>query len=314
MAASAHANNPNVSILICTYNGEKYLQAQIDSIVKQTYLNWAIFVSDDGSSDSTLKILQSYQSTLGKDRFYIFNGPSKGFSKNFISLLKHDIIKSEYYAFSDQDDIWAPNKIEIAIAKLESIKNNRGKLYCGRTSYVDNDLRELGKSPLFQKRPSFQNALVQSIAGGNTMVLDNKARNVILNTCDSKPIISHDWWCYLAVTAAGGEVAYDATPHIGYRQHDKNLVGANSSIKERAERFKKMLFGTFSQWNHCNLDLLKEIEPFMPEENKQTYHLFSESRKGYLLKRLTTAYRSRVYRQTFLGNIGLIFAYLINKV
>ena len=314
MAARVHANNPSVSILICTYNGEKYLRAQIDSIVQQTYLNWVIFVSDDGSNDSTLKILQSYQSILGKDRFYIFNGPQKGFSKNFISLLKRDLIKSEYYAFSDQDDIWSPDKIDLAIAKLELIKNNRGKLYCSRTSYVDNNLRELGKSPLFRKRPSFQNALVQSIAGGNTMVLDNRARDVILSTCDSKPIISHDWWCYLAVTAAGGEVIYDATPHIGYRQHGKNLVGANSSIKERAERFKKMLFGTFSHWNHCNLDLLKEIEFLMPEENKRTYYLFSESREGYLLKRLTKAYKSRVYRQTFLGNIGLILAYLIKKV
>lgn len=304
----------NIAILLCTYNGEKYLRPQLDSIVNQSHKNWTIHISDDGSTDGTKKIIFEYIQLLGADRIKFYPGPKDGFSKNFFSLIKNKKIKAAYYAFSDQDDVWEKEKLQRAIKSPAFTNIKIPSLYCGRTTYIDNSLKSTGQSPLFKKRPSFKNALIQSIAGGNTMVMNNSLKEILELTDTNKKIVSHDWWCYLLVTALGGKIVYDPVPGLGYRQHAENLVGANSSISDRIIRFKKMLGGTFSEWNGANINLLTDFVSLMPDENIKILSFFERSRNSGFFERLINAKRSGIYRQTFLGNVGLIFAYAIKRV
>jgi glycosyltransferase involved in cell wall biosynthesis len=163
----------SVAILMCTYNGELYLKEQLDSIQNQDDQNWTLYVSDDGSTDQTLPILKSYQALWGIDKLHILKGPRQGFQKNFISLITSKKIHADFYMLCDQDDVWLPQKITAAITYLETQDQTRPQLYCGRTSYVNKKLKFIEYSELFLRPRSFHNAIVQSIAGGNTMAFNN---------------------------------------------------------------------------------------------------------------------------------------------
>ena len=115
-------------------------------------------------------------------------------------------------------------------------------LYCGRTRTVDEDGRVVGFSPQFSRPPCFANALVHNIAGGNTMVMNDSARQLILEA-GVVDVVAHDWWTYLMVSGAGGRVIYDDEPTVDYRQHDDNQVGANMGISARLGRYLRVMGG-----------------------------------------------------------------------
>lgn len=233
-----------VGILLCTFNGGAYLREQLESFLAQTYSDWCLFVSDDGSTDQTLAVLNDYRLRLGS-RLVLLKGPQRGFAQNFMSLIRNDNIKCDAYAFSDQDDIWLADKLQRSIAALESLPAVVPFLYCSRTRLIDTDGRVTGLTPLFKKRPSFKNALVQSLAGANTMLINEAARELLARTDVDAPIIAHDWLAYLIVSGCGGTVIYDAEPTLLYRQHDANLIGANAGLRNKLKRVRKMLGGRF---------------------------------------------------------------------
>lgn len=308
-------NKNKTAILLCTYNGERYLREQIDSIISQSYNNWCLFVSDDGSSDSTIRIVQEYQSVLGSEKLKLVKGPGKGFASNFMSLTKIVPEDFDYYAFSDQDDIWLKDKLLIAIAKLEENKtSNMPKVYCGRTTLVDEKNNTIGKSPLFTKAPSLKNALVQSIAGGNTMMLNKKAFTIVSQTPEQCEIVSHDWWIYIITSAAGGQIIYDANPTIRYRQHTGNLVGSNSGWYARCTRLMGLLKGRLKCWNQKNIDSLLCMSAFTTNESKEIINAFVTGRQDFFIKRLFVLMRLGLYRQTLAGTMALYFAIFLNKI
>ena len=185
---------PLVAILLCTYNGARFLAEQLDSLEAQTHQNWVVIASDDGSSDQTLEILRQYQTKWSSGKLTIRSGSQKGFCQNFLSLACDPEIKADYYAFCDQDDVWLPGKLEAALANIIANQSDDVPyLYCGRTKYVTENLKPCGMSPLFVFPPSFRNALVQSIAGGNTMVFNLAAKNLIekVGIVDVPQIISN---------------------------------------------------------------------------------------------------------------------------
>ena len=112
---------PNVAILLCTFNGARFLPAQLSSFADQTWQDWRVFASDDGSSDETVTILSQYQKQFGSPRMHIRNGPRQGFVTNFLSLVCDPSIAADYYAYSDQDDIWESEKLSRAIGLLKTI-------------------------------------------------------------------------------------------------------------------------------------------------------------------------------------------------
>ncbi|MEZ6961503.1 MULTISPECIES: glycosyltransferase family 2 protein [unclassified Aeromonas] len=306
--------SPNVLILICTCNGEKFLEEQLISFEEQTYDNWAVIASDDGSTDNTKSILEKYKNKWKENQLTIVEGPRQGVTKNFMSLICNKAIEADYYAFSDQDDIWIPSKLENALNWLEKIKSNTPALYCSSTLLVDENNNKIGLSTINKKAPSFSNALVQNIASGNTMVLNKVAIELLRQTGHDISIIIHDWWSYLVVTGCGGIVFYDSKPTVRYRQHTANLIGSDDSLHARLLRMKKHFRGRLKTWNDMHIKALANMEPSLTVENQKRLADFAKIREDGLLSRLFYVKRSGIYRQTFAGNLSLLGAVLLKKL
>jgi len=306
-----------VVILLCTYNGARFLAEQLDSLEAQTHQNWLVIASDDGSTDQTLEILQQYQAKWPSGKLSIRSGPQKGFCQNFLSLACDPEIKADYYAFCDQDDVWLPEKLEIAVGNIVAKQEYSGMkwpyLYCGRTEYISSDKKSLGFSPLFSFPPSFRNALIQSIAGGNTMVFNQKVKDM-LERVGLVDVPSHDWWVYQLTSAADGVVYYDKVPKILYRQHSEALIGGNSTIFARFKRLKMLMKGRFSHWTNQNVIALNRAKGEMTKSNLEILSLFMTLRGAKIKDRFRLLEVCGLYRQTWGGTISLIFAALLNKV
>ena len=295
-------------------NGDAFLQAQLDSFKTQTYPNWTLWVSDDGSTDQTHAILAAFKSGLPEGKVNIVTGPKKGFAANFLSLLMQTEQPADFYAFSDQDDLWLPNKLQLAVKWLHTMASDKPALYCTRTELIDANGRHLGFSTLWPRPPGFQNALTQNIAGGNTMVFNHTAQQLLAEAGNQFEIIAHDWWTYLVVTACGGEVFFDSTPTLQYRQHANNLIGANHELTAPIRSAQRLMAGRFRQWNSQNISALQRLLSHLPPENKNVLKTFSKAREASFFERLRGVYKSGVYRQTLRGNIGLIVATLFRRI
>lgn len=303
-----------VAILLGTYNGQHHLAEQLDSYAAQTHSNWKVWASDDGSADSTRTVLEAYRQRWPSDRLFIYKGPGEGFVANFLSLVCKADINANYYAFSDQDDVWNADKLECALRWLNTIPENTPALYCSRTILVDAANNEIGFSPQFSKPPSFANAITQNIASGNTMVLNRAARALLYEAGPSVTVAAHDWWTYMVVTGCGGQVFFDQKPSLRYRQHEKNLIGNNASWKARLERIRMLYQGRSRQWSEENIAALSIIKHHLTPENRKTLDEFVKTREAKLIPRIIHLKRSGVYRQTTLGNLGLIAAVIIKKI
>jgi glycosyltransferase involved in cell wall biosynthesis len=306
-----------VAILMGTHNGARFLPEQFDSLELQTHQNWLLIVSDDGSTDDTVKILKAYQAKWPAGKLIIKEGPKSGFCANFLSLSCDSGIKADYYAFCDQDDVWLPGKLEGAVANISAYQVHRDVtlpyLYCGRTAYVASDLKPLGLSPLFVFPPSFRNALIQSIAGGNTMVFNQRVKDM-LERVGVVDVPSHDWWVYQLTSAADGLVYYDKTPQILYRQHSQALIGGNISVLAKLKRFAMLLQGRFFHWTNQNLVALSCAKDEISKSNSDVLALFVALRDAKLKDRFRLLEVCGLYRQTWGGTISLVFAALLRKL
>lgn len=194
--------------MLSTFEGERFLAPLLDSLLAQDV---EVLVRDDGSTDGTLELLRSHG--LDAER-----GEHVGFVRSFGSLLAR--ADADYVAFCDQDDVWLPDKVSRAVARLEGVSGPA--LYCGRLSVVDEHLEPLALSPLPRRGLSFANALVESQAAGCTIVLNRAARELVAEF--PAEAVSHDWWLYLVLSALG-ELVYDPQPAILFRKHSGQAFG-----------------------------------------------------------------------------------------
>ena len=305
---------PRVAILLATYHDHGFLAEQLDSIVSQSFINWEIWASDDSEDDATWKVLVRYQDRVGKAKLHLQKGPQKGFVANFLSLVCQSDIDADYFAYCDQDDVWEIHKLERAIRWLADIPESVPSLYCSRTQLVDEQNREIGLSPLFVTPPSFANALVQNIGGGNTMVFNRVARALLMQAGADLSLEAHDWWTYIVVTACGGQVHYDGRPSLRYRQHDLNLIGCNNDWRARITQLKRVWNGHLSQCNDKHLAGLERVRKRITTENLAILNGLSLARDMKLADRLTALRKTGIHRQTLLGNLGLFAAALFNKI
>lgn len=302
-----------LAVLMATHNGAAFIDSQLQSIADQQWADIDVWASDDASTDATGALLQRWQRGWSKGRFRIMEGRNAGFAENFRSLLTLDEVDADFVAFSDQDDIWLPGKIRAAAAAIGAARGPA--LYCERTIITDSSGRhELARSPLFTRPAHFRNALVQNIAGGNTMVLNRAAFELVREAARRTGFVSHDWFCYLLVTGAGGSVVYSAEPHVLYRQHGANLVGSNVGWAARLDRLRRALNGRFVDWNDRNLAALRACEDLLTDEAVQTLDAFEAARSGSLLGRLHRLRGSRVYRQTRAGQVSLYAACVLSRL
>lgn len=245
-----------IVILLSTYNGEKYIKEQIDSILNQTYSNIQLIVRDDGSCDSTISILKQYEA---ENKLVLYMGENKGFVNSFFELLKKE--NSDYYAFADQDDIWKQDKIERAIKKLEKENNNIPLLYCSNYTICD-DKGNIKEKHRKIKNISFANSLVECIAPGMTMVINRKTTELILSKKYDE-CYYHDWWMYM-ICVSLGKVIYDDYESVIYRRHsDAETKQEQNWIKVQIWRIKQIIFSRYFK------NVKKQIQFFYNEYKEQ---------------------------------------------
>lgn len=269
-----------VLVLMSTYNGEKYLNTQIESILLQKGVQVDLLIRDDGSTDSTIKILQEYQSK-GKLSYYI--GSNLKPSKSFMDLVCN-APQADYYAFSDQDDYWFPNKLSCAIKKIQESSNmDVPCLYYCKPIWTDQNLIPFVKQPNFIQIKTFPESIVFNNVAGCTMVFNGKLQELI-KQYTPKSSIMHDNWIFKLCLAIGGQVVFDNNSFIYYRQHIQNVCGGNGSLKKR---WKKRFYNLFNK-NKNYLNVFKELvdnySSIMPYSNLMLCRKILDYRKGLKYK------------------------------
>ena len=227
-----------ILVLLATYNGERYLPEQIDSLLCQKNVNISILVRDDGSTDGTQEMLEKYQAE-GKLRWY--TGAHKNVQKSFFDLMRKAAqMDADYYAFCDQDDVWEEDKLSIAAQRLDEVEPGKPALYyCGQR-LVDGELNFLSNHILNQHR-SLQTRFVLSDFAGCTGVF-NKALLEEVVKYEPDYLLMHDTWILKVCLCLGGTVVVDPQPHMSYRQHGGNTVGLGRSLRAYCTQVKRYLF------------------------------------------------------------------------
>lgn len=300
-----------VQILLSTYNGEKYLEEQLDSLLAQDYPSLEILIRDDGSTDGTRAILDKYSKRFPNIK--LIYGQNLGVVKSFFELLKLASSEVGYIAFCDQDDVWMKDKVSRAVNILEQQSQNIPLLYCSRLVLVDESLHVIGQTKTPKKCPSFENALVQNIATGCTIVI-NKASKQLL--AKEFPTVTgmHDWWIYLVISAFG-KVIYDPVPKILYRQHSSNVIGhKKSSIARWTKRINRFLNkGDLYLITEQAIEFKRIFGSILPNEKKKILNRFINGRKNFW-DRLYYSLSSDVYRQSVVDDIILKLLIIMNRV
>lgn len=280
-----------VSILLATYNGEKYLRQQLDSLFAQTYQNFVIYALDDDSTDSTFSILKEYASVHPEQLMIDKSERNSGNAKNtFFALMQK--YKSEYTMCCDQDDVWNPDKIEKSLSMMiaEEKKQGKGKplLLFADMEVTDEQLvvtnpSHIRTAKIDPTRTSLKHYVMQNLITGNTIIYNRALADLFTEV--PQGAVMHDWWLGLMASAMGSIVYLDETV-MKYRQHGKNAMGARSGALlpylyeswKRRDFYKNNLRETFIQakafndiYGHCLTQQEQEMLAafaHVPEKNK----------------------------------------------
>lgn len=274
-------------VLMSTYNGEKYLREQLNSLVTQDMMPDKILIRDDGSSDSTLEILKYYAENYDFIEYY--QGKNLGPAKSFMELIKK-APTAKYYSLCDQDDVWFKDKLKVAVNKLNAEKSKEPLLYCSRFTLTDEKLNPLDSniSKLYSYT-DFAHSLLFQTAPGCTFVFNNAARKLIVKYDMNKEyVIIHDSIIHKVVTMFG-KMVLDPESHMYYRQHGNNEIGLSANEKKNnLERVKRLFTGKLKHYrkntalsllnvygNECCEDKKKllEIVAHYDENTKYRYKL-----------------------------------------
>lgn len=263
---------------MATFNGEKYLEEQIESIMKQEKVNVSLLISDDGSNDKTIEIIKKMQGKY-KNISYQINPKNKKFTYNFIDLIYNcDYSQFDYFALSDQDDYWLKNKLISAIEKLDGLK---AKLYCSNLSVVDENLKFLSYLEDDSIKKTNKNTyIVENICTGCTTVF-NKAFMEVLRKYYPQDIYLHDYWLFL-IAVFVCDFEYDFNSYILYRQHGSNLIGSNN--KKSLSAYRNKWKTSKSHQSHLCSELLKGFGEYISLDDKEILNVIINYKKRFNLK------------------------------
>jgi len=298
--------SPTIAILLTTCNSEKYLKEQLDSVLKQKFVNVHIYISDDNSKDKTLEIIEFYFKKYPKNFKKLYNVKFKESCTNFYNLILK-VPKYNYYAMADHDDVWIKDKLLRAVNFL-----NKGyDLYGSRVKSVDEELNFIAYSPLFERSPGFKNALVQGLFANCTTVFTHEVIKLV-NKKKINFITDPAWLLYLLTTFYGKKVYYDKIPRILYRQHSSNIMGLGTSLRSKLSRLYYFFSGVNKRLNDNHINFLKNITGKQLKKNIQVLKSFDNMRKNMTYFNFDNNFFKNlgIYRQTKKGNflfkIGII--------
>ncbi|GAC1337295.1 MAG: glycosyltransferase [Acetobacteraceae bacterium] len=263
----------------------------------QTVTEWVLYWRDDGSTDGTVPIMQAFAARLPTGRCVAVPTPGHwGATESFMMLLRRAAPAGVPVAFADQDDVWLPEKLTLALAALgtEAVP----ALYCSRQKLVDAALAPLGESVPLRRLPCFPAALTPNVAPGCPVVLNAEAARLVAGSRPPGGSL-HDWWSYLVVAASGGRVIADPTPTVLYRQHGGNLVGAPRSMWHRAGGALRRGPGVFMRVLREHVAALLAHPDLLSPEARRMLPVLDRGLAGGLLARLRALRLPGLYRQTW---------------
>ncbi len=307
---TATITTPRITILLSTYNGGRFLPAQLESFERQSHTAWDILWRDDGSSDETRQIMDQFTAKIGAGRCVEADnsGPHLGAAPSFLTLLAR-AQACEALAFSDQDDVWLPDKLARAAAKLRDI-DDQPLLYCARQYLVDEALQGMKLSMMLSNPPGFPASLTQNIAHGNTMVMNRQAAALVAKMPGPAGTI-HDWWSYIVVAACGGKIIIDPKPVVLYRQHPDNLIGSPRSTLGRAIAALQRGPGIFMTMMRRHVSQLQTYQAALSPQAQSDLSLISNALQGSYLDRVKALRSPHFRRQTALENLLFRFWFLM---
>lgn len=236
-----------IAVLMSTYNGETYLKEQIDSILAQSGVEIELFIRDDGSRDGTVRIIEEYE-LLYKNVHWINKDSvcNLGVKESFFNALRYayeNYPEIKYFSFSDQDDVWLPQKLQVGITKISGSKNIKGALYYSNKIVVDDELHEIEKESISYYGDMLE-IMWRSLASGCTFVFNRRLASYVLKYSTDLNCI-HDVWVYKLAKCMGSDVVFGMDAYILYRQHANNVCGETHlmdfSLKNIIRTFKRRI-------------------------------------------------------------------------
>ncbi|MEM6624831.1 MAG: glycosyltransferase [Pseudomonadota bacterium] len=298
-----------ITILLATCNGARHLEAQLGSYLAQEDPRWDLWVSDDGSTDDTRAILDTFRRAHSAAHdIRLFEGPQAGPAANFMALLTRPELPAGPVALSDQDDVWLPQKLSLARATLEKAGPAGPVVYSAQSIYTDPDLHETGRSRPPARPPDFRNALTQNIVSGHSLVLDADALALVRRAGIPQGIPYHDWWLYQVISGAGGRVIVAPDTVLYYRQHGRNAMGAHHGIAASVRRTSQVLGRTYGHWIDANAAALSRISALLTPENAALLDTFRRLPSKAGLRRALAFSRLGLHRQSRPATVGLLVA------
>ncbi len=313
--------NPSINILLASFNGEEFIAAQLDSILKQTYANWQLYIRDDGSSDNTIGIIKLYEQKDARVHLVNVDSENVGSCQNFSMLMNCIKNENEYTMFCDQDDVWLPSKIESTLREISLLEKRYSKdtplLVHTNFLYVDSSLKTIESKKDFQptkiKNPILANVLCQNSVYGCTMMINRKLAAIAGKIPTEAE--NHDYW-FALVASAFGKIYYLNERTILYRQHGNN-ASTQFDFNSLSKRFKRiavdkknfddvkskiimaLVFKKF-YYNQLSVSNKKMVDDFLQLSKKRTPSL--------LFRNIKNGIRRQTRSQTFLFYLTLLLS------
>ncbi|MBE7718245.1 glycosyltransferase family 2 protein [Lacrimispora indolis] len=304
-----------VSVLLASYNGEKYIRDQLDSILNQTISDLTVMISDDLSADGTPAVIQEYEERYPGRVKSLRNGERSGSAQNnFFRLLKS--ATDEYVMLCDQDDVWLSDKAEVTLREMKRLEAEWGKkvplLVHGDLSVTDKEGKVLHKSMAEYQKIAvhdnrFSHYLVENNITGNTVMV-NKALLRLLNDIPEECVM-HDWWLGL-LASCFGRISYIDRPLVLYRQHGDNQVGSKSGKEQYAERIRNQdtVRENYRRMLVQAQQFLKLYENEMSRENRETLEHFIGLYGKNRAEKVYIIWKYKLMKSTPMRTLGQMFS------
>ena len=276
-----------LAILISTYNGARYIKEQLDSILKQTFTDYHIYIRDDGSSDDTCGVIDDYLKNNDlDDKVTFFKGKNIGFCASFFELMKNTG-NEKYYAFCDQDDVWLPCKLEYAVKWMYDNDASKPLLYHSGFEVANEDLTVRNRYPRTEFDYRFYNSITSNLFFGFSVVINNTLRKMLL-MAEPSHIKYHDWFAAM-ITAAFGKYHLSSRVEAIHRQYDNN-ASPLFFIKKLPHGFKLIFGDRF--YNKQAAEFMRLCGKYLSSHDRKVLEWFVNERYSFI-----TACRKAFYRK-----------------